>query len=482
MQRSIASGLFLALLVSCGSNSGEYEDSGGTPATGGTGIGGGGVPTTGGSMATGGAGTGGAATGGIATGGTGTGGAATGGTATGGISTGGAPTGGVQTGGAPSGGTQTGGTPTGGVSTGGAPAGGGPTGGVGAGGAETGGTGTGGEGTGGVGVCSYLTDWPADAAPDAVGSKLAQLFSSQNSDGTKHYKEACAWYGSLQVAGLLDDQSLLTTLTNRYTPYKDSYGSLLAGAGSVDENVWGIVPLELYLHNSDSQCLADGVALADHQQANIGSQRRNAVDDMFMMTGLQVQAYRATNEAGYLDFMAPIMVDYLGMQLSDGLFNQLESNSAKWSRGNGWFASGMTEMLRELDEGHGNYQAIRQGYERMMEGLLAYQIQSGDGAGLWKQVIDTDTSCFAETSGSAMFTNAMVTGVKNGWLDCETYGPVARKAWIALVGKLQSNGQLTDISDWMYGGTVSEYCSRQRVTGDNHGQAPMLWIAAALLR
>jgi hypothetical protein len=34
----------------------------------------------------------------------------------------------------------------------------------------------------------------------------------------------------------------------------------------------------------------------------------------------------------------------------------------------------------------------------------------------------------------------------------------------------------------MYGGSVSEYCSRERVTGDNHGQAPMMWTAAALLR
>jgi rhamnogalacturonyl hydrolase YesR len=221
---------------------------------------------------------------------------------------------------------------------------------------------------------------------------------------------------------------------------------LLAGTGHVDENVFGIVPLEIYLHNSDPDCLADGVALADHQQRNIDAQIRDAVDDMFMITGLQVQAYRATGEAEYLTFMAPIMVQYLGAQLTDGLFNQLASNSAKWSRGNGWFASGMTEILRELD--HEDYPEIRQGYERMMDGLRSHQIQSGDGAGLWRQVIDySGTDCFAETSDSAMFTNAMVTGIKNGWLDCETYGPVARSAWIGLVAYLQPDGRLTNISD-----------------------------------
>ena len=324
---------------------------------------------------------------------------------------------------------------------------------------------------------------PAGAEPDAVGLRLAQLFNSQASDGTRHYKEACGWYGALQVASVLDEQSLMTSLINRYEPYKDAYASLLAGTGSVDENVWGIVPAEIYLLNSDPQCLADALALADHQQSNSSAQIRNAVDDMFMMTGLQVQAYRASGDTGYLDYMAPIMVDYLSAQQSDGLFYQLSSGSEKWSRGNGWFASGLTEMLRELDPSHPNYAAIRQGYERMMEGLLGYQIQSGNDAGLWLQVIDyTGTDCFAETSGSAMFTNAMVTGVKNGWLDCETYGPAARSAWIALVANLQPDGRMMNISDWMYGGTVSDYCTRARVTGDNHGQAPMMWAAVALLR
>jgi rhamnogalacturonyl hydrolase YesR len=81
-----------------------------------------------------------------------------------------------------------------------------------------------------------------------------------------------------------------------------------------------------------------------------------------------------------------------------------------------------------------------------------------------------------------MFTAAFVTGVKNGWLDETRYAPAARKAWIALVGYLEGDGRLRGVSDWMYGGTIAEYTARPTVTGDNHGQAPMLWSAAALLR
>jgi rhamnogalacturonyl hydrolase YesR len=145
----------------------------------------------------------------------------------------------------------------------------------------------------------------------------------------------------------------------------------------------------------------------------------------------------------------------------------------------------MTELMRELDPSNPDYAKIRAGYEKMMAGLLSYQIASGEGAGLWKQVIDDTTAQnWAETSGSAMFAYAMVAGVRNGWLDPAVYGPPARKAWLGLVGKLQPDGQLKDVSDWMWDGTGDDgpYLQRTRVTGDNHGQAPMMWTAAALIR
>ena len=44
-----------------------------------------------------------------------------------------------------------------------------------------------------------------------------------------------------------------------------------------------------------------------------------------------------------------------------------------------------------------------------------------------------------------MFTYAFVSGVKNGWLPEDTYGPAARKAWIALVGYLTPEGDLREV-------------------------------------
>ena len=82
-----------------------------------------------------------------------------------------------------------------------------------------------------------------------------------------------------------------------------------------------------------------------------------------------------------------------------------------------------------------------------------------------------------------MFTFAMITGVKNGWLDAASYSPAARKAWIAVTGYIDQNNDTTSVCE----GTSKQndlqyYLQRRRKTGDFHGQAPILWAASALLR
>ena len=59
----------------------------------------------------------------------------------------------------------------------------------------------------------------------------------------------------------------------------------------------------------------------------------------------------------------------------------------------------------------------------MMASLLKYQAEDG----MWRQLVDTPES-WPETSSTGMFTFAMVTGVKNGWLEEKTYArPHARR-------------------------------------------------------
>jgi rhamnogalacturonyl hydrolase YesR len=200
---------------------------------------------------------------------------------------------------------------------------------------------------------------------------------------------------------------------------------------------------------------------------------------MYMLTILQLEAYRATGDRKYLDRDAQEMVSYLDkLQQPNGLFYHAPDVPFFWGRGDGWVAAGMAEMLRSLPADHPQRARILKGYKAMMAALLQYQGRDG----MWRQLIDHEEA-WPESSSSAMFTFAMITGVKNGWLDAKTYGPAARKGWIAVTGYIDQNNDVTSVCE----GTAKKndleyYLERMRRTGDFHGQAPILWAASALLR
>jgi rhamnogalacturonyl hydrolase YesR len=270
-----------------------------------------------------------------------------------------------------------------------------------------------------------------------------------------------------------------------------------SAANKVDFYVFGSVPLEIYKSKKESKYKDLGMKYADGQwtlpsnatqsqkdwhNSGYSWQTRLWIDDMFMITALQAQAYLVTGDEKYIERTAREMVLYLErLQRDNGLFYHAPSAPFFWGRGNGWFAVGMAEVLRMLPEDarYDEYRkSIRKGYEKMMAGLLRYQIYDG----MWGQLID-NMSSWKETSGTAMFTYAMITGVKNGWLDEKQYGAAARKAWLSLLTYLNEDYNLRDVcegtgerNDYQY------YLNRKRLTGDLHGQAALLWCAYALSR
>jgi rhamnogalacturonyl hydrolase YesR len=252
----------------------------------------------------------------------------------------------------------------------------------------------------------------------------------------------------------------------------------------VDDSIFGIISLEIAIQTKDPKQLEIGKGWADRQWENpqpdgLSAETRYWIDDMYMLTILQLEAYRATGDKKYLDRDANEMVSYLDkLQQPSGLFFHAPDVPFYWGRGDGWVAAGMAEMLRTLPEDHPQRARILKGYRLMMSALLKYQGKDG----MWRELIDRDDA-WPESSSSAMFSFAMITGVKNGWLDAATYGPAARKAWISVVGYIDQNNDITSVCE----GTgkkndLDYYYMRKRRTGDFHGQAPVLWAASALLR
>jgi unsaturated rhamnogalacturonyl hydrolase len=353
---------------------------------------------------------------------------------------------------------------------------------------------------------SEFTNWEKGTSPQEVGNIIANRFLTVphghggvngHTSTSITYPEVCAWYGGLTFAQLTKNTVLRDSLVKRYDKLINEETSMIPTPNHVDYTVFGTVPLEIALQiPSRKDARALGGFMADAQwahpfgtngnpqsmkyyQQGLSWQTRVWIDDMYMITMIQSQAYRVSKNIKYLNRAADEMVFYLKeIQRPNGLFYHAPDVPFFWGRGNGWMAAGMAELLRVLPKSNPNYGKIMAGYKTMMETLLQYQAPDG----MWHQLID-DPQSWAETSSTGMFTFAMITGVKNGWLDAKTYAPAARKAWLSVIKYINTEGDITNVCE----GTNKKndhqyYLDRARRTGDNHGQAPILWCASALLR
>ena len=296
-----------------------------------------------------------------------------------------------------------------------------------------------------------------------------------------HYAEACAGFGAVRLAGFLNDEERLKALSDRYMRVLDE--EIENTANHVYVNVYGILPLEVYRHKKEKRFLDQGLNLAIGQWEKplpdgLTSQTRYWIDDIWMIASLQIQAYRTTGELVYLERAALETDSYIQkLQQPNGLFYHGENAPFYWGRGNGWVAAGFAELLSELPESNTHYAPILAGYRKMMNALLEYQ--SADG--MWHQLIDNKNS-YKETSSTAMFGYAMTIGSKKGILKGEAYRDAYLKAWNSLTDYINEEGKISNVcvgtpkSD-----DVIFYLNRPTVTGDLHGQAPVLWFAYSLL-
>ncbi len=352
-----------------------------------------------------------------------------------------------------------------------------------------------------------FSDWPAGKSPREIGTRVTQRFIASphtnfgkpQPPGKITYPEVCTWWGALTFSKLAGDKDLTGKLIERFEPLFGPEAKLIPRPVHVDPTVFGSVPLEIYLQTKDKRFLDLGMPFADRQWERpfpedfnkLSAQQREWVDrglswhtrlwidDMFMITMVQAQAFRVTGDAKYIDRAAGEMVFYLDeLQKPNGLFFHAPDVPFFWGRGNGWMAAGMAELLRALPEKHPHRPRIMDGYRKMMERLLATQTESG----MWRQLVD-DPESWTETSCTGMFTFAFITGVKQGWLPAGTYAPAARKGWLALTDHLDDNADIRDVCQGTNKTNSRDfYMNRARLTGDMHGQAPVLWCASALLR
>ncbi len=318
----------------------------------------------------------------------------------------------------------------------------------------------------------------------------------------EHYASACAYFGVLRLAEATNNQKLIERVKANYaafpataekveelldksafankSEYPKTNGKIRGG--HVDWNVFGILPFELYLQTKDEKCLELAKTLADDEWAvprsdGLTAYSRFWTDDMFMIGALQVQAYRALKNEVYLGRgVAELLAYAKALQRQYGLFQHTMNIPVFWGRANGWAAVALTLTLENTPQEYKKRQEVMAVYKKMMTALQKYQGTNG----LWHQVV-IDNASFEETSCTAMFTYAIATGVKNGWLD-KSFRKTAIRGWNGLLTRVK-NGQLSDICVGTgEGKNYDYYLDRPKETGNSHGQAALIWAATAMLQ
>ena len=163
---------------------------------------------------------------------------------------------------------------------------------------------------------------------------------------------------------------------------------------------------------------------------------------------------------------------------------------AIWSRGMGWFAAGMVDILKYLPKTHPKYAAMITLLGNIAEGIKNTQ---DPATGLWYQITDKPTLSgnFIESSGSGLFIYALKTAVDYGFID-KSYLTVAQKGWTGFKNKLTLDSQGLPVINGFVGatsvGVLAEYltpavtlisCPASGVVAP-HGYCAALYAASAM--
>lgn len=202
-------------------------------------------------------------------------------------------------------------------------------------------------------------------------------------------------------------------------------------------------------------------------------------DSLFMDVPVLALAGALTGERRYFDMAARHVAFMQRIVLRpDGLYRHQASAAAAWGRGNAFPALGLALTLSEFPREHPDHPRLLASYRQHMAALARFQ----DENGMWRNVIDRP-GAYPEYSATAMIATAMLRGVRNGWLDRETYGPLVEKAWQAILARTGPEGRLVDVceSTGTRGLGDDDYLRRAALVGrDDRGGGMAMFLATEL--
>lgn len=114
--------------------------------------------------------------------------------------------------------------------------------------------------------------------------------------------------------------------------------------------------------------------------------------------------------------------------------------SSFWSRGNGWVAAALVDLLQELPMKHPARERLRGLLNSLLQAVLPLQ----DASGLWHNILDWEDS-YLETSGTSLFTYALILSKRFDWLDFDP-GQAIERGILAVNRLVDRDGAVIGVS------------------------------------
>jgi len=209
-------------------------------------------------------------------------------------------------------------------------------------------------------------------------------------------------------------------------------------------------------------------------------------DDMYMSVPFLAQMGALTGDHKYFDDAAKQVLQighYLWVPQNEMFTHAWNAYSGDlhpkyyWGRANGWCMMAMAELLTVLPEDHPDRAKILDLYRHMAQGIAGLQ----SGTGLWHQMLDRPDS-YLETSCSAMFSFAIARGITKGWLDAQTYGPVALAGWNGVTTQITTDGKVNGVCPGTSYADDFIYYYHRPAADDVHGYGPVLLAGSEIIR
>ena len=174
-------------------------------------------------------------------------------------------------------------------------------------------------------------------------------------------------------------------------------------------------------------------------------------DALYMAPAIFTRLYTLTGDKKYLKFAHKEYLDCYEhlydkdehLFFRDGKYlNAKDEKGGKvfWSRGNGWVLGGLAEVLKYLPEEDKKYRPFYdQLLQEMSEKIASLQREDG----YWRtNLLNADIYPMPETSGTGLFTYAIMYGINQGILPADKYLPIVRKGWDAMVKAVNTEGKV----------------------------------------